>query len=257
MLMNSPDPVRKSIAENFNEYFKVRLANTDALREIVYKIRYDVYCAELGWEKDCPVDVEKDMHDDHAVHCLLEHRRTGTYAGTIRLVQTSEAHQAPFEVYCQEAIDPSIIGPAQLPRGRFGEISRLAVPAEFRKRKGEQGKPFVMDDTDKNTLRSYSEDERRQFPNIAIGLYLASLAYVDLLKYDYVFVMMEPRLRRHLRRFGIEFQAGGEPIDYHGTRGLFYLDQKDMTRHFPQEIDELYGLIHRSMAEQLAAPPGN
>jgi N-acyl amino acid synthase of PEP-CTERM/exosortase system len=233
-----------TVAEEFSQYFRVIFASDGNLVKEAFRIRHAVYCDELGWEPRRPDLCETDSYDGHALHCLLQHRRTGEFAGCIRLVQTYDDFRVPFEEHCQEAVDTSIINPFALPRGSFGEISRLAVPARFRRRKHEQNVPYVIEFPGEH----YSEEERRHFPNIAVGLYLASIACVDLLSMDYVFVMMEPRLNRHLVRFGLPFVPAGEPVDYHGHRGLFYLEKDRLTVSFPSYIRPLYELIYDSLA---------
>ncbi|WP_372739189.1 PEP-CTERM/exosortase system-associated acyltransferase [Neptunomonas sp.] len=243
-----------SVAQNFNKYFDIRLADIEALKATVYKIRYDVYCAELGWEQNCPVDEEKDIYDEHSVHCLLEHRRTQKFAGCVRLVTASKTNQLPFEDNCKAAIDETIIDPSLLNRSKIGEISRLAVPADYRKRKNDEIDSFSSDDEEQSRNAKHRQEERRHFPNIAVGLYLSSLAYADLLGIEFVFVMMEPRLSRHLRRYGIVFEKGGEQIDYHGLRGLFYLEMENLTKYFNPEILEFYQMVHARMQQQIKEP---
>ena len=41
-----------SIAKNFNQFFQIKFADTKLLREEAFKIRYGVYCDELGWEPE-------------------------------------------------------------------------------------------------------------------------------------------------------------------------------------------------------------
>lgn len=248
---NNPMGDRDSIVQSFQNYFDIRLANTDALKKIVYKIRYDVYCAELGWEKGCPVDVEKDIYDEHSVYCLLEHRRTQKFAGCIRLVTASDTMQLPFEVNCKAAIDTDIIDPSTLNRVKIGEVSRLAVPEEYRKRKNDEIDSFSREDDSQRRVSKHTQEERHHFPNIALGLYLSSFAYADLLGFEYVFVMMEPRLRRHLRRYGIVGEKGGKAIDYHGVRGLFYVHMENQTRYFSDEILEFYQWVHTRVKQQM------
>lgn len=234
----------RTIAEEFNRYFRVVFASDSRLVKETFRIRHAVYCDELGWEPKRPDRCETDQYDDHALHCLLQHRRTRKFAGCIRVIQSFNDCRVPFEEHCQEAVDTSIIDPFVLPRGSFGEISRLAVPVLFRRRKHEKNVPFILEFQGEQ----YSEEERRHFPNIAVGLYLASIACVDLTNMDYIFVMMESRLRRHLARFGLPFVPAGEPIDYHGPRGLFYLNRDRLTTDFPPHIRLLYELIYDSLA---------
>ncbi len=193
------------ILDNFKRYFSIIYVNNDQLRKQVYKIRYDVFCTELKLEKNCPLNVEKDQFDAYARHFLLKHKRSGEYAGTVRFVlpeNNNAPSPLPFEKYCLDAVDRSIIDPTNLIQGSYGEVSRLAVPAYFRKRAGEQGKPFTMND---NPIKCITEEDRRQFPNISVSLYLACAAFFVHKKIDYAFVMAEPRLARCMARVGIAF----------------------------------------------------
>jgi N-acyl-L-homoserine lactone synthetase len=52
-----------NLVNHFNDYFSIAIANTIELKKAVYKLRYDVYFTELGYEKSCPVDCEKDAFD--------------------------------------------------------------------------------------------------------------------------------------------------------------------------------------------------
>ena len=56
----------KTLAEHFHDYFSISIADTTDLKKAVFKLRYDVYCTELGYEKNCPIDSEKDNFDEYS-----------------------------------------------------------------------------------------------------------------------------------------------------------------------------------------------
>jgi N-acyl amino acid synthase of PEP-CTERM/exosortase system len=245
-----------SIADNFNQYFKIRFADTKALRQAAFNIRYGVYSSELGWEPENDLKMETDAYDDYAYHCLLEHRRTGTFAGCIRLVipPVSQANfQLPFEKNCLHSARPEIIDSTTLKRGSFGEISRLAVLASFRRREKEGNTPYIINNINPETV--YTEDERRNFPNIAMGLYLAGLSLASLCNHVGLFVMMEPRLNRRLTRFGLPFEQAGEAMDYHGQRAMFHLSRQGFSSNLTDELKELYTIIHNDICQQTSLIP--
>ncbi len=245
-----------SIADNFNEYFQVRFANTKQLRQEAFKIRYGVYSKELGWEPENELEMETDECDDYSFHCLLEHRRTKVYAGCIRLIippLNDPSRQLPFEEHCLHSARTDVVDSTKFPRGSFSEISRLAVLDTFRRREKEKSVPYVLKDVDPNTI--YSEEERRNFPNIAIGLYLAGIALAKLCNHQGMFVMMEPRLNKRLRRFGLPFQQAGDEMDYHGLRAMFYLDKDDFHSQLSEELLALYEIIYQDLSEQLNLIP--
>ncbi|MEW6990636.1 PEP-CTERM/exosortase system-associated acyltransferase [Colwelliaceae bacterium 6441] len=245
-----------SIAQHFNQFFKIRFANTKELRQEAFKIRYGVYSTELGWEPENEQEMESDECDDYAYHCLLEHRRTGVFAGCIRLIippPTDPQRKLPFEEYCLSSARKELIDTTTLPRGGFGEISRLAVLASFRRREQESKVPYVLNKINPETV--YSEEERRNFPNIAMGLYLAGLSLANLCDHVGILVMMEPRLNRRLKRFGLPFQQIGDEMDYHGRRAMFYLKREDFYLELTQPIRELYDIIQKDMIEQISLMP--
>jgi len=41
---------RMDLVEPYHEYFKMVLADTENLKNQAFRLRYDVYCSELGWD---------------------------------------------------------------------------------------------------------------------------------------------------------------------------------------------------------------
>ena len=54
-----------SLAENFDEFFEIKLADTQDLKNESYKIRHTVYAQELGWEPISPNGMEIDECDPY------------------------------------------------------------------------------------------------------------------------------------------------------------------------------------------------
>ncbi|NMP30537.1 PEP-CTERM/exosortase system-associated acyltransferase [Thalassotalea sp. M1531] len=245
-----------SIASNFDQYFQIKFASSKALRQEAFKIRYGVYAEELGWEPENADKMESDECDDYAFHCLLEHRRTGVFAGCVRLVIPPAENPElplPFEAHCLDSAMPEVVDSTKFERGSFGEISRLAVLSTFRRREKEKNQPFVLKEINPETV--YTEEERRNFPNIAMGLYLAAVALAEICNHKGMFVMMEPRLCRRLTRFGLPFVQCGEKMDYHGIRAMFYLDRAGFNSDLNPELLELYNIIHKELTNQLYLVP--
>jgi N-acyl amino acid synthase of PEP-CTERM/exosortase system len=238
-----------SLADNFFRYFRPLYAATPEHQRSGYNIRYRVYVEELGWEAPNPTRLETDPCDAYAHPCLLEHKRTGEIAGCVRLVvPQSGKPQAylPFQRHHIAGIDARHL--AVNHPSRVGEISRLAVPSLFRRRRNESGKPFILDEH--SAAKAYSQEELRNFPNIAIGLYLSAIALVDLCDLQLAVVVMEPRLQRHLKRFGLHFQRISDPFELRGQRALFALPRDQLTRHMSSEIQTLYERIRESLQLQ-------
>ncbi|MGD8909997.1 MAG: PEP-CTERM/exosortase system-associated acyltransferase [Chromatiales bacterium] len=239
----------ESLANNFSQYFHVLLALTRQQRRFAYAIRHQVYAEELGWEQPNNSRLEIDRHDDYAYHCLLEHRRSGDIAGCVRLI-LPHIGQADSQLPCQVHKIPLKPSRRQLDfnGAHVGEISRLAVPHNFRRRASEAGRPFILDSH--NTTTIYTEEERRNFPNISIGLYLSAIALVELCDLERVLVVMEPRLQRHLKRYGLLFRQISETFDLRGRRALFELLGEELTINMNEYILELFLIIHHDLGQQ-------
>jgi len=242
------------LTTSFQKYFKIILAHTPELRNEVYRIRYDVYCHELQYEsaEDNPGGLEKDIYDDHSYHCLLLHRPSKQFAGCVRLVyHDPENLQAPlpFEAKFKDIVHQRYAEEILPQRGKFGEISRLAVPASFRRRKSDAGS--IIGDISAQPATSQGQ---RRFPYIPLGLYLAAAAVGVTLGLN-AFAVIEPRLARHMARFGIVFQQAGEIIEYRGKRAPFYIDRHELCKTLQQPVRCLFDSIQADISTALKRAP--
>ena len=245
-----------SIAENFNQYFEIVYADTAELRQESFRIRHMVYCEELGWEPLREDGMETDPFDSAAFCLLLRHRNSGRYAGTVRVIippPENAALQLPFEQYCLQSLYPDFDQLNNYRRGAFGEISRLAVPEYFRRRPGEAQSPYPINEN--ATASIETEEERRNFPNIALGLYLGIIALVKICNHAATFVVVEPRLNKRLDRLGLRFKQIGAEMDYHGIRALFLLRQEEYSSDLNAEMLELFNLLERELRRQVVLLP--
>jgi N-acyl amino acid synthase of PEP-CTERM/exosortase system len=239
------------LTTSFKKYFKVIVADTPELRDEVYRIRYDVYCRELQYEcpENYPSGLEQDAYDSHSYHCLLLHRPSRQFAGCVRLVYNDPENLQsllPFEAKCADTLFGSCTNTLLPHRSEFGEISRIAIPENFRRRKMDAGSP--IGDTN---VPPVAQQEQRRFPYIPLGLYLAAAAAGLELGLNGVFAMMEPRLVRHLQRFGIVFEQVGDIIEYRGKRAAFYIDREGLYNNMTPPIKNLLDIILSDISKAL------
>ena len=226
-----------NLRSEFFRYFKPVYANNPELLRKVYQIRHQVFAEELGFEPRNAQRLECDEYDAHSYHYLLHHGTRNEYAGTARLIVSppdNRDFKLPFERFCSHGIDSDLLDMSALEPGTYAEVSRLAVPEAFRRRKGEQGTTVGVPEQDKQ-----GSHQRSQYALIPIGLYLVATALCMNLGIERAFVMAEPRLARHLSRFGIKFVQAGPPIEYHGRRALYYITYDDFMNNVKPEIREL------------------
>ena len=58
------------LVQPYREFFSITMADTDALRKEVFRLRYDVYCRDLGWEDPGKFAdrLERDVYDLSLIH---------------------------------------------------------------------------------------------------------------------------------------------------------------------------------------------
>ena len=235
----------EKIASHFTTYFAPVVASSDKLKDSSYLLRHQVYCDEMTFLPKSSTGLETDQCDNHSIHCLLEHINLKVFAGTVRVVYTREEMQRlPFEIHCGDCITEPELNPRQFPRDSICEVSRLAVPASFRRRKTDSHDGSA---TGVINEHNYSESEVRCFPFIAIGLYLMAAAIIKKNGMEHVFVMMEPRLARSMSFVGIKFTQIGPTVDYHGTRAPYYLNINEMINGLNSGFKGLYNRIEQQL----------
>lgn len=202
----------------FNQYFDMLPADNDQLREDVFRLRYQVYVVETGFERpeDHPHGIERDAFDERSEHYLLRHRATGVYAATARMIlpdPSAPLASFPIETHCRFHDGQGVRDPVD--RLRLGEVSRFAVSKAFKKRLGEAGSPIgIAEDVE----MYFAPDERRILPHLSLGLLAAELRMMHTHGLTHCYAVMEPALYRLISRFGVTFQQIGPLVDYHGQR---------------------------------------
>src|SRR5712675_2520849 len=86
------------LSKLYTNHFDVIRADTSALLDRVYEIRYQVYCVENAFEDPAQnLDGrEIDGDDDRAAHVLLIHRESGEAAGTARVIFPDQRRPLPI-----------------------------------------------------------------------------------------------------------------------------------------------------------------
>lgn len=235
--------------------FRFILALTPQDLQRIYRLRHDVYCVELAYEE--PTDrhnhLEYDAHDEMAIHCLIEHRRTGLAAACTRLVMPHPEcppplNRLPLESYGGRSLTHPELHPQRLPADSYYEISRLAVARAFRTRIKGGEVPGISD-----TPHDFTPEERETFALLISGLFLAGYALGRMSGKNLAFAMMEPRLPRLLAMAGFHFTKVGDPINLHGQRSAYCLNREQAEAGMHRRLLPLYRHIQKELRPQLDA----
>lgn len=243
------------ILTRFMQEFRFTLADSRLEKHRIYRLRYDVYCEELAYEK--PTDevsrLEYDIFDQNALHCLIEHRRTGLAAACARLIMPESGSpppldRLPMESYGGRSLTHPFLHPAKLPTESYYEISRLAIARAFRPRIKGSEVPGITDNP-----HDFSQEERATFSMLVSGLFLAGYALGCMSNKDMAFAMMEPKLPRLLSMAGFHFTKVGDTIDFHGQRSAYCIGREQAEAGMKKELQPLFGHIQNELKPQLEA----
>jgi N-acyl amino acid synthase of PEP-CTERM/exosortase system len=230
------------IANSFTLYFEIIPADTPALREAVYRLRYQVYCLETGYEslEKYPEGMEHDEFDNCSAHYLIRHKITGLFAGTTRLILNGPEHVFPIERYSH--LDrPDLL--AKVPREHIAEVSRFCVSKLFKRRPGELGTIAGVSGRHRSVYYRASEHERRIWPHMTLALITALHKMSFKYEKTHWLALMEPALFRLLKQIGIEFTAIGPVCNYHGKRLPCLLNVTDFLARIQQDNPDLWELF--------------
>lgn len=232
------------ICQHFSHYFSLVIADSTSLLQEVYKIRYQVYCEELNYEpkENFPDGMEKDIYDSHSIHCLLQHKPTGNYAGCVRIVIPRKGNLTttfPWQKFASSLVYPH----SKHEWTNICEISRLAVYSQFRKRREDSTIPL-------GTVIPDGNDGKRRFPLIAMSLYWTAICLALNLRLD-IFAIMEPRLARHLRRCGLSYCMLSELFELNGKRAIFFTKPSELIEHLDSDTYNFFYLLNSIVAEGL------
>lgn len=226
----------KTLSELYHEMFEIVIADTDALIDECYRLRYQVFCVEHELFETADPEYERDEFDGRALHALLRHRKSGEFIGTTRLILHDDdaPKPLPFFQLCDENHIPV---PDPIRRKISFEISRFCIAKSFRRRVTDGLLPSAY------SPREMAEVRGRVIPFMALGLIKAIMDWNKQYNFELGCAAMEPALIRLLETLGFHFNRIGHPVDYHGTRHLLYDNFTKVLGTLKQERPDIYALM--------------
>lgn len=235
------------LGKGFQQHFRIDEARDATLQDLAFSIRHDVYCVDLGFEPVRPDGRETDAFDQFSRHCLLRTVTSPHYpVGCTRVVLPDPKDLEallPFERTCAQAIDRSIIDPSRLDRTKIAEVSRLAVRAAYRRRKGEKGVALPFPEELEHAQKM------PRFPYIPVSLYMGSIAIARQAGIQTLFVLTEPRLASHFARLGVRIEQIGAPIEHRGLRVPSMIDVDEVVRTMHRMMRPLWNVVSEQVLD--------
>jgi N-acyl amino acid synthase of PEP-CTERM/exosortase system len=195
------------------QYFDFFLVEpTDPTWIAVQRLRYDVYCEELGFfdPANYPNRRESDEFDAFAIQIAAVDRDKQAVA-TVRLVRDSHLG---FPLERQAPVLYSAF--RSLPRERTVEISRLILAKTYRRRAGDSRYGTELMGHDRRRVPRPGPQRRSPYPLILFGLFRIVFETSVQRGLQWWVAAMEPWLQKFLEHFGFVFTPIGDPFDYHG-----------------------------------------
>lgn len=235
-----------TLCEHYQKYFYTIKAITPDLLNQAYHVRYQVYCEEL--KKLSPNSEnefqESDPWDGNAVHSLLVYKDEQKPIGNIRIIIADDCadKKLPIELYYHNEFNFKGSGISSLRDGKTGEVSRMALISQFRRRPSD--KNYSLND---NIRENDHENKRFPVNYLPMCLTFSSISLMLEQALDYGIALMEPRLARLLVRFGVELKQVGNPIDHFGMRAPFLIFPEKTYHNLTSEYQSLFDIIRSEL----------
>ncbi len=232
------------IVDHFDKYFEMVQAISDDLKNEVYKLRYQVYCIENEFlnPEHYPDDLEFDDFDQHSIHYLIRHRRSGDYAATVRLILPDANNPEklfPLEQLC-EIDNDAVMQP--IDKRHLGEVSRFCVSKAFKKRKNEVNTSATIGSDRQNY---FSLNERRTFPHLSLALVACCIKASYENDIHYICLITETPWMRFVSALGINLIKIG-PLavgNYQGKRCPAMIKITDMLDSVAEKNLDIWNLL--------------
>ena len=217
----------RALAKYFSLHSYEQGSDGPELNEL-YALRYQIYCLECHFlnEARYPDGLEIDDYDQRSAHFAATNAE-GVVAGTARLVLPAAGEPFPFIDHCPPF--PDFKPP---PAAESGEVSRLAVKREYRRRAGDtlwginqshlKG-PSAPDESPRG-------EKRVNAPLLVLGLYRQIYRFSCENGIRYWYAAMEKGLARVLRIYGFDFAPIGPESDYYGPVTPYLGDLRKLER---------------------------
>ncbi len=206
----------------------------------IFALRYEVYCLERGFldSKQFQDGLESDEYDEEAAH-FTAHSRRNELVGSLRLVHPPLSKSFPFENHCYKLFEDIVLPP----REESGEVSRLVVRKDYRRRAGDSlpgvaeefttGGPIVL------PIPRAPGERRTNSPEILLGLYREMYQYSLQKGIRYWYAAMERPLARALTRLQFEFTPIGMETDYYGPVTPYLADLRELERRLGESSPQM------------------
>ncbi|GAB4391134.1 MAG: hypothetical protein Tsb0032_01490 [Kiloniellaceae bacterium] len=228
---------RLDVLKHFDSVFSETPATTATDIEDAFRLRYQVYCLDRGFEsaEACPQGMERDSYDAYALHCLLRERAGTQPIGTVRLVRPAATPAwfsgLPLAAYAPQESMADIM---RLPAGTTAEVSRFAITRAARE---------VLRASSAQVSPKLEGVGEKLLPFMSLGLIRGLVRLSMQHGVTHWCLAAEPSLLRRLRSFGLHFTNAGPLVDHRGLRQVCYAELGTLLERAEAERPEFWDIM--------------
>lgn len=171
--------------------------------ELYLEFRYEIFCKELHRidPSSCPLSsngrpMETDQYDQYSRHFIAYHKPTNSPAASARVILPNPIG---LNVTPRYIIDRPL-SYLDATDENIGEISRMAIAPQFRRRQEDRDKPFQGDP--ESEMNGHPEKNRRHQPELVLGMYRKIYRLCKEKGISYCMAAMDNRFSRLLNTLG-------------------------------------------------------
>lgn len=204
--------------------------------EFYLEFRYEIFCKELQRIAPSPhllssngLPIETDQYDPHSRHFMAYHKSTGSSAASARVILPNPNGLNVTPRYIIERPLPY----PDATDDNTGEISRMAIAQQFRRRQEDKDRPFQGDPEPE--MSCHPEKNRRRQPELVLGIYREIYLLCQQVGIRYCMAAMDNRFSRLLNTLGFPCVPVG-PVNENiqPPRRVYLISALEMERSLSQ-----------------------
>ena len=222
------------------------------------EFRYEVFCKELHRiaPPSCPLSstgspMETDQYDQYSRHFMSYHKGSGNPAASVRVIFPSPVGLNVTPRYLIDRPLPYL----DARDDNIGEISRMAIAPQFRRRQEDRNKPFQGDP--ESEMSRLPDSHRHHQPELVLGMYREIYLVCKQNGIDYCMAAMETRFSRLLKTLGFPWVSVG-PVNesVNPPRRAYLISAVEMERSLSQRETCILSFLQAQDVNN-ACPPLN
>jgi N-acyl amino acid synthase of PEP-CTERM/exosortase system len=191
----------------FSDRFHLIEADSSVLQERAFRVRYEVYCKEKGWEDGSHAEeYESDAYDESSRHALIFDRHEDRDVGAARIIRSQATPKSSACLPIMNHIFHDSLKTDDI-LALSCETSRFCVTKHSR--------PPALTGAAESGV-SLKRQSQKKSPSYLLLSFMFQVAIEE--NRPMIFALIEHRLKNHFDQFGMHFLQVAPAISFKGVR---------------------------------------